>query len=80
MPKFIDHHSKLPPAEAMSAMKASLGKPLPGGITPVGGYVTADGHGFCVIDAPSKAAVCAVHASMGVSLDERDVHEISASL
>ena len=84
MPKFIDHHAKLPPKtpEEVEMMKAFVreGKPDAFGTKILEGYFTATGGGYCVCEAPNADSVVKSHEAMGVPLDKSAVEEIAGTL
>ena len=83
MPRYIDHHSKLPPLppEAMEAMKAKVrsGQTDAYGAKAINGFFTADGAGYCITEAPNADAVCKSHVAVGIPVEGK-VSEIVSSL
>jgi len=82
MPKYIDFHAQMPaiPPEALSQVRASVGKTDTDGVKNINAYFTKDGQGYCVTEAPNPDAVCQHHKAMGIALDKGEVHEITTTL
>ena len=82
MPLYIDFHAKMPPLPpgALEEMKKGLGKADKDGVKAVNAYLTADGQGYCISEAPNADAVCKSHAAKGFTLDKGEVHEIKTQL
>ncbi len=82
MPKYLDHHAKMPalPPEAVQQVVAAIkaGKPDQYGVTPLNDFISTDGQGWCLVEAPNADAVCKTHEAMGIQLDKGDVHEVMA--
>ncbi len=88
MPRFLDHHAKMPamPPEAMEQGKKML-EQLKGaikakkadrfGVTPVNVFMGANGESWCLTDSPSVDAVVKSHEANGAKLTRNDVFEVS---
>lgn len=82
MPKFLDYHAKMPkmPPEAMKAAQADIkvGKADKFGVKPINGFVSKDGAGWCLTEAPNADAVCRSHEAKGMKLGKGEVYEVSS--
>lgn len=89
MPKFIDHHAKMPqlPPEAMQQqmqmmeqMKADIKAKRPDqfGVTPVNVLMGVNGESWCLTEAPNADAVIKAHQAKGAILNRSDVIEVSS--
>ena len=83
MARFIDHHAKLavPPADQLDAMRGRVGAgPDEFGVKAHNVHWTKDGEAYCLSEGPDADSVVRSHASIGVPLDQHEVHEITESL
>jgi len=48
------------------------------GVRPLNVFVSTQGQGWCLTEAPNAAAVVAAHAAVGVPLDGHEVHEVQS--
>jgi hypothetical protein len=82
MPTYIDFHPELPAIspESLEQMRAFLGKEDELGVKFLNIYFTTDNQAYCLVEAPSAAAVCSAHERQGVIVNEDEVHEVAASL
>lgn len=89
MPKFIDHHGKMPqmPPEAvqqgmqmLQQMKADIqaGKVNEFGVKPLNVYLGPEGESWCVTEAPNAEAVIRAHAAVGAQLSASDIVEVNS--
>ncbi len=77
MPQFMDFHDDLKlPAEAIDQIAADTrdGKTDQFGVRQVELYHNADGHVYCLLEAPDAEAVRHHHEALGISCG--DVHEV----
>jgi hypothetical protein len=73
MPIFMDHHPdlKLPQDAVDSIAEGTRNKTIDEfGVRQVELYHNADGHVYCVLEAPDEDAVRKHHASLGVPVGE----------
>jgi len=84
MPKFIDHHAKVPPKppEEIEMLKALVreGKVDAFGTRILEGYFTRTGGGHCVCEAPNAEAVMKSHEAMGLPLGKSEIEEVVGTL
>lgn len=85
MPKFIDHHSKMPPMtpevrkvvqQIANDIKAKKADPF--GVMPVNVYIGVDGEAWCLTDAPNADAVMKMHEANGMQLSKNDIIEVNS--
>ncbi len=82
MPKFIDHHEKLPqmPPEMMQqvAQRLKSGEVDQFGMKGINLFVGDDGQGWCLSEGPSVDAVVKSHAALGVPVAARNVTQVNS--
>lgn len=81
MPRFMDYHQDLKlPAEAIDqiAGDTKAGAADQFGVRQLELYHNAEGHVYCLLEAPDEEAVRQHHAALGVSCG--DVHEVQTLL
>ncbi len=82
MPRFIDHHAKLPPMppEAIQQMRLNIwgAKIDEFGVKAINAFMSTDGQGWCWTEGPNADAICKSHQAYGIPLDKGDVHEVQS--
>ncbi|MBI4284435.1 MAG: hypothetical protein HY670_00845 [Chloroflexi bacterium] len=89
MPKFMDHHPKMPPMppeaqekgkqmlqEMTKAIKAKKADPF--GVTPISVFMATNGESWCLTEAPGVDAVIKSHEANGMKLAKSDICEVSS--
>ncbi|MBI4330324.1 MAG: DUF4242 domain-containing protein [Chloroflexi bacterium] len=81
MPKFLDHHAKMPqmPPEHMAQMKTNVqGKKADKfGVTPLNVIMGTNGEAWCLSEAPNAEAVIKAHEAVGAKLSRSDIVEVN---
>lgn len=88
MPRFLDHHDKMPPMppeameqgkKMMEQMKADIKakKADKFGVTPVNVFMGANGETWCLTDGPNADAVIKAHEAKGAKLTKKDIVEVT---
>jgi hypothetical protein len=84
MPKFIDHHAKVPPRppEEIEMLKALVRERRVDafGTRILQGYFTENGGGHCVCEAPDADAVIKSHEALGLPLKMGEIEEVIGTL
>src|SRR4051794_13038675 len=92
MPKYIDYHgtkvswSDAFHTDAMASLMKNIILDIRServdefGVKYVNIFLTQDGHGNCISEAPNSEAVLASHAAKGFPLELGEIHPISETL
>ena len=89
MPKFLDHHGKMPPMspemmqqgqqmmqQLAGAIKAKQADKF--GVTPINVFMGVNGESWCMTEAPNAEAIIKSHAANGATLTKADIVEINS--
>jgi len=79
MPLYIDFHAKMPPLpqSTLDELKKTLGTADNNGVKNVNAYITADGQGYCITEAPNADAVRKSHQAGGAPAPDQVVEVTS---
>ena len=82
MPQFLDHHPTAHSAlteEAVEQLRNHIRAETPDdfGVKWLSVYVTANGQGYCISEAPNAEAVVKSHELMGYLIETTDVMEVA---
>ena len=61
-------------------MRRTIGQTDPNGVKSVSAFITKDGQGYCITEAPNADAVCRAHEAKGLKVPRGDVHEVATRL
>ncbi|MBI2919322.1 MAG: DUF4242 domain-containing protein [Chloroflexi bacterium] len=78
MPKYMDYHRTLPPADIVEKVASAIrqGRPNEFGMRPINVFA-GKREVWCLTEAPNAEAVLKSHESLGVKIGAGDVSEVS---